>query len=74
MIRKLVLALGAVAILGATAFAPTAASAKWNKGFHGPRLGIVVANPAFYGDDCDVVEKTYFRHGRWHTRLVQVCD
>ena len=28
----------------------------------------------FYADDCYVVEKTYFRHGRWHTRLVQVCD
>jgi hypothetical protein len=74
MIRKLVLALGAVAILGTTAFAPTAASAKWNKGFHGPRLGIVVADPVLYADDCYTVEKTFFRHGRWHTRLVEVCN
>jgi hypothetical protein len=71
MIRKLVLSLGAVAILGTTALAPTAASAKH---WHGPRLGIVIANPAFYGDDCYTVEKTFFRHGRWHTRLVEVCN
>jgi hypothetical protein len=75
MIRKLILALGAVAILGTTALAPTAASANWKgKHWHGPRLGIVVANPAFYADDCYMVEKTFFRHGRWHTRLVEVCN
>jgi hypothetical protein len=72
MIRKLVLTLGAVAVIGATAFAPTAASANWKgKHWHGPRLGIVLAGPAF--SDCYLVEKTFFRHGRWHTRLVEVC-
>ena len=46
MIRKLVIALSAVAVLGATALAPTEASAKWKgKHWHGPHLGILVAEP-----------------------------
>ncbi len=70
MIRKLVLTLGAVAVLAATAFAPTAASAK-GKHWHGPHLGILIAAPA----DCYLVERTYVnKYGHLRTRMVEVCD
>lgn len=73
MIRKLVLSLGAVAVLGATALAPTAASANWKGNhWHGPRLGIVIANPAF--SDCYLVEQTYVtKKGHLRTRMVERC-
>jgi hypothetical protein len=77
MIRKLVLALGATAIIGATALAPTSASAFGKGKFgHGPHLGIVVASPTYVADDyCYVTEQTYLtKHGHYRVRYVQVCD
>ncbi len=76
MIRKLVLALGAVAVLGATALAPTSASA-FGKGnhWHNHGLGIVIAGPTVVADDCYLVEKTYrTKSGHLRIRTVQVCD
>jgi hypothetical protein len=77
MIRKLTLALGAAAVLGVTALAPTSASAwgwKHHHHFHGFGLYVpaydYVASP-----DCYVVQKTYVnKWGKLRVRNVTVCD
>jgi hypothetical protein len=60
MLRKIVLALAAAATLGATALAPTAASAHWKGHGHGFgggfRVGII-GGPAFVPVRCYWVEK-----------------
>jgi hypothetical protein len=56
MLRKTILALAAVASIGAAALAPTAASAHWHGGGHfwghswGPHYGFYVGGPGY--DSC----------------------
>ena len=76
MFRKLVIALGATAVIGAAAFAPTAASAKfkggnWHHGHGG--FGIVIASPVVADDCYTAPQKVWTNHG-WRTRYVEVCD
>ncbi len=74
MIRKLILALGATAVIGAAALTPTAASAKhWNHYWYGGR--IVIA-PTVYAaaSDCYLVKRVYWRHHIKFVRYVRVCD
>jgi hypothetical protein len=75
MFRKLVLALGAAAVIGATALTPTAASAKhWHK--HHRWFGGIVLAPSFYAPvpQCYFVRQVYWRHHHKHVRYVEVCD
>ncbi len=77
MFRKLVLAIGATAVIGAAALSPTTASAKgWHHGWHhgwGHGFGIVVADPVVR-DDCYLVRKVFWKHGHRHVRVFEVCD
>jgi hypothetical protein len=80
MFRKLILALGATAAIGAVALAPTAASAggggggwhphhHWHSGWYG-----VGFYPTYIGsDDCYYVRKVYFTPSGKHVRRVLVC-
>jgi hypothetical protein len=74
MFRKLVLALGATAVIGAAALTPTAASAHWHHHWFGGR--IVVAAPAIYdaAPECYTVKRVYWKNFVKHVRYVQVCD
>ena len=78
MFRKFAIALGATAIIAATALAPTAASAKhwhhgWHHGWHGGlNIGLYpgyVATP-----DCYTVRKVVWIHHRRYVRRYEVCD
>ena len=78
MFRKFAIALGATAVIAATAFAPTAASAKhwhhgWHHGWHGGlNIGLYpgyVATP-----DCYTVRKVVWIHHRRYVRRYEVCD
>ena len=80
MIRKSMLALAAIATLGAVALAPTSASAwgfkhhGWgHHGFHGGcGYGYGFYAPRFViGGDCYFVKRVN-RHG--YVRLIKVCD
>ncbi len=80
MVRKLVLALGASAVIGAAALAPSAASAApgwhhhhhWHHGWHhGFRVGFFA--PRYYGD-CYVVRRVVWTRWGKRIRRVQVCD
>jgi hypothetical protein len=74
MFRKLALALGATAVIGAAALTPTAASAKhWNQRWFGSR--IVIA-PTVYAaaSDCYLVKRVYWKHFVKHVRYEEVCD
>jgi hypothetical protein len=71
MIRKLVLALGATAVIGTAALAPTAASAHWKHHKHwigGPTL-IVSGGPT-----CYFVKKPVLTVFGWRRQLVEVCN
>ena len=77
MIRKSMLALAAIATLGAAALAPTSASAwgfkhhGWgHHGFHGG-WGFYGARYVDVGPDCYYVKRIN-RHG--FVRLIRVCD
>ncbi len=78
MLRKTMLAIAAAAALGATALAPTSASAwgfhgGWHGGWHGGR-GFVFSGPIFAGpvyDSCLVQTWVQTPHGpalRWVNR------
>ena len=76
MFRKLILALGATAAIGAAALSPTAASAKpwhhhWHHGWHGYGIGFV--GPA-YGGDCYIVRRVVWTPYGKRIRRVEVCD
>ena len=78
MFRKFAIALGATAVIAATALAPTAASAKhWHHGWHhgwGHGGFYVGLYPNYIADDCYTVRKVVWtRHGK-RVRYVQVCD
>jgi len=83
MFRKLVLALGASAVIGAAALSPTAASAGgwhghhgWHHGWHhrwhhGFRVGFYT--PGYYGD-CYIVRRVVWTPYGKRIRRVEVCD
>ncbi len=81
MFRKLTLALGAIAVLGAAALAPTAASAgggwkhkhHWH-GHHGWYGGGFYAPIYAAGRDCYVVRRVVFTPYGKRYRRVMVCD
>lgn len=82
MIRKLILALGATAVLGAAALSPTAASA-WGHGHgHGHWFGHGFGHGfGFYGStyiaaapDCYVVKRVVETAYGPRVRRVTVCD
>jgi hypothetical protein len=70
MFRKFVLALGATAVIGTAALAPTAASANWHKrhwvGVVGPSL--IVSTPS-----CYFVNKRVLTVFGWRRQLVEIC-
>ena len=81
MFRKIALALGATAVIGAAALTPTTASA-WHHhhGHHGHwrgglSLGVgIVAPAAIYASDCYVVKKIVYTSIGPVVRRVTVCN
>lgn len=81
MFRKIALALGATAVIGAAALTPTTASA-WHHhhGYHGHwrggfGLGVgIVAPAAIYASDCYVVKKIVYTSIGPVVRRVTVCN
>ncbi len=80
MIRKLILALGATAALGAAALAPTTASA-WHGHhghhghWHGGSASASTARPISPAPDCYIVRRqVQLADGSWRWRRVTVCD
>jgi hypothetical protein len=76
MTRKLVIALGATAIIAGAALAPTAASAGWkhkhhHHGWHG---GISMYTPAFFGPYCYRVKRLVLTPFGYKVRRVTVCE
>ena len=78
MFRKLILALGTTAVIGAAALAPTAASAHgWNHGWHhghGHYWGGGFYPVYYGGSDCYTVKQVYWNYSGKHVRYVQVCN
>jgi hypothetical protein len=86
MFRKLTLALGAAAVIGAAALAPTAASAGgggwhshhgWHHGHHGWHggFGIGFYGPTYFAaPDCYIVRRVVFTPYGKRVRRVEVCD
>lgn len=79
MFRKIALALGATAVIGAAALTPTTASAwhhhhhgHWHGGY-GLRVGIV-APAAVLASDCYVVKKIVYTSIGPVVRRVTVCN
>jgi hypothetical protein len=78
MFRKIALALGATAVIGAAALTPTTASA-WHHGhpghWHGGfGLGVGIVAPAtIYASDCYVVKKVVNTPLGLQVRRVTVC-
>jgi hypothetical protein len=69
--RKILLALGAAAVLGAVALAPSAASAKgFPHHFHGHGFGLGFWGPGYVETECYLVRKP-IRHGY---KLIQICE
>ena len=79
MIRKLILALGATAVIGAAALTPTTASA-WGHGHghwghHGYGYGVGYYGPTYVaGPDCYVVKRVIDTPYGLRVRRVTVCD
>ena len=79
MFRKIALALGATAVIGAAALTPTTASAWHHHGHHGHwhggfGLGVgIVAPAAIYASDCYVVKKVVNTPLGLQVRRVTVC-
>ena len=79
MLRKIALALGATAVIGAAALTPTTASA-WHHHHHGHwhggfAYGVgIVAPAAVYASDCYVVKKIVYTSIGPVVRRVTVCN
>ena len=77
MFRKLILALGATAVIGAAALIPTAASAHgwhhWHH-WHGHYWGGGYYPVYYGGSGCYVTRQVYWNYSGKHVRLVRVCD
>jgi hypothetical protein len=78
MYRKLVIALGATAIIAGAALAPTAASAGWkHKHHHKHRWhgGISFYTPTnFGGPDCYRVKRLVLTKWGYRVRRITVCE
>ncbi len=86
MIRKLTIALGAVAVVAVAALAPTTASAggggwkgkhHWHgkHGWHGGGFGVGFYGPAYYaGPDCYVVRRVVHTPYGKRLRRITVCN
>ena len=85
MFRKTILALAAVATVGAAALAPTAASAGWKGGWHhghhgwghgygGYGYGVSLYNPYIYDGGCYKVKKFVNTPYGTQLRFVTVCN
>lgn len=74
MIRKVTLALAAVAALGVTALAPTTASAGWKHKYFGHKH-FYVYGPAYvaYGYSCWKKKWVYDPYYGWILKKVYVC-
>jgi hypothetical protein len=78
MFRKLMIALGATAVIATTALAPTAASAKhWhhhhNHWFHGG-VAFYPGPYAYAAPDCYIVKRVVWTPWGKRIRRVEVCD
>ena len=76
MFRKLALALGASAVIGAAALTPTTASAHWHGHghWHGG-IGIGLVAPAtIYASGCYVVKKVVETPFGMRVRRITVCN
>jgi len=78
MFRKLILALGATAVIGAVALAPTTASAKpwggphWHHHYHGGwGIGFY---PTVISGDCYYVKQNVPTPNGYQVQYVQVCN
>jgi hypothetical protein len=75
MIRKLVLALGATAAIGAAALTPTASSAHPHGHWHGHGIGIGFYAPTYVAaPDCYIVKRVVETPYGLRERHVTVCD
>jgi hypothetical protein len=76
MFRKLALALGATAVLGAAALSPAAALAWHPHHHHGFGWGFGIYAPTYVaGPDCYLVKRTFERRdGSNGVRYVSMCD
>jgi len=78
MIRKLVIAFGASAVIAGAALAPTAASAGgWkhkHHGWHGWDGGIGIYTPAYFGPYCYRVNRLVLTPFGYKVRRVTVCE
>lgn len=82
MFRKLILALGATAAIGAAALAPTSASAHWHGGgwhhghhWHGGGFGFGIYAPTYVAaSDCYRVKRLVETPYGLRWRRVTVCD
>jgi hypothetical protein len=78
MIRKLILTLGAVAVVGTAALAPTTASAFVPKPFKHHHFGhfrLGFDGPGYVGgDDCYLVRRVVITPFGPRVRRVEVCD
>ena len=80
MFRKIALALGATAVIGAAALSPTTASAKWfHHGHHGHGHGhwggVGIYAPLYVaGPECYVVKKIVYTSIGPVVRRVTVCN
>jgi len=72
MFRRLILAIGATAVIGVAALTPTVASAHYWHGHYWFGGGFY---PIHYGGpDCHIVKQVYWTTSGKHVRHVQVCD
>ena len=74
MFRKLALALGASAVIGAAALTPTTASAHWHGHGHWHGGIGIVAPAAIYASDCYVVKKVVETPFGLRVRRITVCN
>jgi hypothetical protein len=74
MFRKLILALGATAVIGAAALIPTAASAHGWHHWHGHYWGGGYYPVYYSSSDCYLTRQVYWNASGKHVRLVRVCD
>lgn len=71
MFRKLVLALGATTVIGATALTPTAASAKhWHHYWF--NAGIAIYPSVYAAPECCLVKRVYWTNHVKHVRYEEV--
>jgi len=75
MFRKLILALGATAVIGAAALSPASAHGwhHWHH-WHGHYWGGGYYPVYYGGSDCYITRQVYWNASGKHVRRVQVCN